>query len=261
MAALAKLVAGVLVWGALVLPGTDALAAGSTEIPLSDCFSSDNGDPVLTGLTVTPSVDVTDGAREVSFSLTAEDLGGPGPASGIRGVEVRFGEPVLDDPSDTIHVLRKDASGAWVGSAVVERGSSPGVLGIHHVFLKDRAGNRRFVETPETRAGRLPTSVEVTSTPDTTRPRLVDFRSTPGPVDTRRATRLVTFTATVVDAVPGVESSTCRAACGASRSRRSPSTVTSSGSVPSQAAPTRFGPACGSGDGSAAAPGRSIGSR
>ncbi len=205
MAALAQIVAGILVWGALVAPGGDAVAGGSAAIPLNECVSSDNGDPVLTGLTLTPSVDVTDAAQEVAFSLTAEDLGGPGPASGVRGVEIAFfGEPLVEDPFDSIQVLHKDASGAWVGAKVVERGSSPGALRVHHVYLRDRAGNRRFVDTTELERAGFATSVEVVSTPDTTRPRLVAFRSTPGPVDTRWASRVVTFTATVVDAVPGV---------------------------------------------------------
>lgn len=204
MVALSHIVASFLVWGAAVAPGGHALAAGPLATPLSDCVSSDNGDPVLTGLTITPAVDVTTAASEVSFSLTAEDLGGPGPASGIRRVEIAFGEPVLDDPADTIHVLRHDPSGAWVGAAVVERGSSPGLLRIHHVLLMDRGGNRRFIRMQELERAGFPTSVEVVSTSDTTRPRLVDFRSTPGPVDTRRASTLVTFTATAVDPVPGV---------------------------------------------------------
>ena len=203
MAALVQIISGVLVWGALVAPGPDVSAAGAA-VPLNDCVSSDNGDPVLTGLTVTPSVDVTGAAQEVVFSLTAEDLGGPGPASGLSGVEISFGEPLIDDPSDTFHELRQDATGAWVGSVVIERGSSPGPWRINHVALTDRARNNRFLRTAELQRAGFPTSVEVTSTPDTSRPRLVDFRSTSGPVDTRRASRLVTFTATVVDAVPGV---------------------------------------------------------
>ena len=78
MTDLSRILVGALMVGVLVAPGNEAASAKSPAIPLNDCVSSDNGDPVLTGLSVTPSVDVTDAAEEVSFSLAAEDLGGPG---------------------------------------------------------------------------------------------------------------------------------------------------------------------------------------
>jgi hypothetical protein len=204
MAALSHVIASLLVWGSVVAPLDEARAAGAAEIPLNDCISSDNGDPVLTGMTVTPFVDVTTEAKEVSFSLTVDDVGGPGPASGLRRVEVSFGEPLVDDFGDTYHVLHKDASGSWVGSVVVQPGSRSGPWQINGVFLTDRARNHRALWTEDLETARFPTAVAVTSTPDTTRPRIVDFRSTPGPVDTRRTSRLVTFTATVFDRVAGV---------------------------------------------------------
>ncbi|RYP89064.1 hypothetical protein EKO23_01150 [Nocardioides guangzhouensis] len=204
MAALTRVIAGLLMVGAVVVSGGGGAAVGSPAVPLNDCVSSDNGDPVLTGLTVTPAVDVTDVAHEVTFSLTAEDLGGPGPASGLRRVEISFGDPLVDDPFDTYHALHKDATGAWTGSVTVQPGSSPGRWTINGVFLRDGARNSRALWTEDLEQAGFPTTVDVISIRDTSRPRIVDFRSTPGPVDTRRASRVVTFTATVADPVPGV---------------------------------------------------------
>ena len=110
----------------------------------------------------------------------------------------------MDDPADTFHVLHEDASGAWVGSVVVERGSRAGPWHINGVILRDRAGNTRVLETHDLEQDGFPSSVEVTSTPDTSRPSIVSFRARPRVVDTRRARQLVTFTAKVADPVPGV---------------------------------------------------------
>ena len=175
--------------------GQRGRVARSPAIPLNDCVSSDNGDPVLTGLSVTPSVDVTDAAEEVSFSLAAEDLGGPGPASGLRRVEISFGEPLVDDPADTFHALHEDASGAWVGWWWSNAAVGAGPWRINGVILRDRARNTRVLETHDLEQDGFPSSVEVTSTPDTSRPSIVSFRAGPRVVDTRRARQLVTFTA------------------------------------------------------------------
>ena len=73
--------------------------------PLNDCVRHENGDPILTALTAPDVVDVTQGAQSVHFAITAVDLGGPGPASGLKAVWVAFGRSGFDEPGAEIHRL------------------------------------------------------------------------------------------------------------------------------------------------------------
>jgi hypothetical protein len=183
--------------GSLVLgiPGT------ATAAPLNDCASSDNGDPVLTSFSLSPSsVDVTNGARQVHFSLAVTDPGGPGPATGAKVVKVGFGPNVVGEGGPHMIVLTKNSAGLWVGSTVIPRWSKSGILVVRDVSLMDRAGNQRQIGGAELTSLGFPHSVTVTSIADTTKPILTAFTLTPRSVNTRTSTRLVTFTARATDA-------------------------------------------------------------
>jgi hypothetical protein len=199
------LLVGVLVAGLLIaLPPVAAHAA-----PLNDCVSSDNGDPILKSFRRTPAaVDVTARAKRVFFHLKVADLGGPGPASGVRRVWVGFGEaPSLDVNFVPIAKLRRNGAGAWVGSVVVPRWRRPGRVRLG-VLLGDKAENYRFVDPADLAAAGFPNRVLVRSTPDTTAPRLTSLGFTPRRVNTRRSPRTLTVTAKARDSQSRVRSIT-----------------------------------------------------
>jgi hypothetical protein len=171
----------------------------ATAAALNDCVNGDNGDPTLTSFSLWPSsVDVTKGGRQVHFSVTVSDLGGPGPASGTRSVRVAFGQHTGFERTPFVTLEKKEV-GVWVGSATVRRWSKAGTLAVQDVVIVDRAGNRRFVTGQQLGARGFPHAVSVTSTPDTTPPVLNAFTFTPHAVDTRTSTRRVIFTARVTD--------------------------------------------------------------
>ena len=194
------LLAAVLVSGfLLVAPAPSAHAA-----PLNDCVVSDNGDPVLTSFTRTPAVvDVTKGRKRVFFSLEVEDLGGPGPASGVGMVWVGFGgAPSMEDDFEVDPMpraeLAQNAAGTWVGSVVVPRWMRSGRVRLG-VLMEDNAENHRSMRPADLSDAGFPNQVMVTSTPDTTAPELTALRITPKQVDTRTRPQALTFTATTRD--------------------------------------------------------------
>ena len=187
-----------------LVPGGAAQAA-----PLNDCVSSDNGDPILRSFSRTPSaVDVTGGRERIHFALQVDDLGGPGPASGLSTVWVGLGEtPGLDEGLARVAELSLDDSGAWVGSIVVPRWSEPGRVRLG-VLLGDGAENYRSVDPKDLAAAGFPHRVTVRSTPDTTAPELTALRLSPRRLDTRTRSRTLTVTARARDTESGVKSIT-----------------------------------------------------
>jgi hypothetical protein len=107
-------------------PAADVGAAerAAATVPLSDCFSSDHGGQMLTGLWLSDSVvDVRRRQRIVHVTGTATDTGGPGPAAGIKRFSVAVGEMGEDyDVSLTGTRLRQDVDGMWRGTLTIPRG-------------------------------------------------------------------------------------------------------------------------------------------
>jgi hypothetical protein len=213
------LLGSVLVAGLLIaLPPVAAHAA-----PLNDCVSSDNGDPILKSFRRTPAVvDVTARAKRVFFNLKVADLGGPGPASGVRKVWVGFGEaPSLDVNFVPIAKLRRDGAGAWVGSVVVPRWRRPGRVPLG-VLVGDKAENYRFMEPADLAAAGFRNGVMVKATADTTAPRLTSLRFAPKRLNTRRSPRTLTVTAKARDSQSGVRSITVNGQMGSQNLTRDP---------------------------------------
>lgn len=105
-------------------PGHRAAPTADRVSPASRCFpSTDNGDPVLTGLETSRQRAVARGGRRtVTFTVTAEDTGGPGPASGVTGGTVYVGlHPHVDAASQRVSRtrLRPDGHGRLVATWTV----------------------------------------------------------------------------------------------------------------------------------------------
>jgi hypothetical protein len=188
---------GMSVLCAAVLTATLATVIQSVQLPaahaapLGDCWSSDNGDPVLTSVTLSQAkVDVTDAAHTVRVTADADDTGGPGPAVGLRQVDVH----VVDRANkfDNYHHVRmqRTKTGEWAGKLRVPRWSTPGIWRIATVDLTDQVGqqdsyggenSRNLTAVPGIHR------VQVTSrVTDATPPVLSAFAIRPHAVDVRR---------------------------------------------------------------------------
>ena len=167
-------------------PAEAAAVPTSGPVPLSPCVSSDNGDPDLTGFTVTPtSVDVREKAAWVTVTATATDDGGPGPATGVETVEAHsfLGE----------QPLVRQLDGSWRTRIHIPRGTERGRFSFSSIYLSDGAGHYRYYTSPWLHQNGYGIDVNVRSNPDKATPVLRDLRVTPGSVDTRRGAQRVRF--------------------------------------------------------------------
>ncbi len=203
--------------GVLVLLAATAvslpLTGAATAAPLSRCAPVENVAPVLDSLTIGPRVvDARSASQQVQVTAEAHDLGGPGPRTGVRSVELYL--------TNGRHVVMAWTGGhTWVGSTTVPRWSKPGPLAVRYAFLSDRAdfpdrtlsddggqfdvlyspgGQHSWAEVAGNR------TVEVLSTRDDTLPRITDVDLSPRKVDTRAGARYVYATARAFDGVSGV---------------------------------------------------------
>jgi hypothetical protein len=190
------------------VPTAVPVSAGTRApaVAVSDCWPTDNGDPVLTGLTTAPAVvDVTDGrTKNLTFRATAQDTGGLGAPTGVRRVRVGYGR----EPSDVLRSanLHRDSTGSWSGSLPFYPGSGPtGPRTVTWVQVEDWAGNTREYRHAELAAMGMGFDFRfVAPTPDVHRPRLRSLAVSRVSVDLRTARRTITFTARLTDDVSGV---------------------------------------------------------
>jgi hypothetical protein len=95
-------------------PTQPAGARTAGDVPLSPCYSSDNGSPVLQRLTLDHKrLDTRRHARTLHVTIKARDTGGPGAAGGVTG-----GRVVLEtDEADWVdRPLRRTESGDWIAT-------------------------------------------------------------------------------------------------------------------------------------------------
>ena len=200
-------------WTLAVVLAAGSVVGTSTRpalaAPLNDCVASDNGDPVVTSVQVTPDpIDVTRAGRTVRFRLQVEDRGGPGPASGLSKVWLGFGGTPTPEggnfvlPYAQIRLVR-DAGGAWVGSILVPRGTRPGRVPLG-VLLEDNAHNVSLDNASDLEAAGLLSRITVQSRRDRRAPHLTSLRIRPRVVDTHTGPVTVTVTATARDRRAGV---------------------------------------------------------
>jgi hypothetical protein len=188
------------------LLGREAAPARGPAVALSPCYDPDNARPVLTGLTVTPSVlrGVRRGAPStVQVTATAVDPGGPGRASGIdRFVVFAEGERSSTVISTDLHRVGQDTyRGVF---HLLGAPSGPRTLG---VSLADKAGNGNQVEytTSDLRALGFATGFTVGSRRvDQAPPRITALSVSPAVADLRHRGRTVRIRLRAVDDYTGV---------------------------------------------------------
>ena len=199
LAALSAVALTVGLWS--VVPGVPSQAE-----PLSDCWDSDNGDPLLTSVSLSPAeVDVTSARQTVTITAAAEDTGGPGPATGMR----RLDAYVVDRWGEYHRVgMTAGAPGEWSGALTIPRWAAPGAWRIDSVELVDRTGqqvsyggenSRDLAAVPGVHRVRVTSAVT-----DSTAPVLTGFSMRPDSVDTRNGSHYVRFTARARDDETGV---------------------------------------------------------
>ncbi len=180
-----------------------AVPSYAAPVALSDCVSADNGDPTVTAAAVSrTALDTRSGPQSVDLAVSATDTGGPGAASGVASISAQLWAPgyhvAPEDPVD----MTLGSDGSWHTTLVVPRGVRPGVYQPHLVVV-DRAGNGVAYGGGTERA--LPgTQVTVSSTEDSTRPRLTRLHLSRKKVDTRTAAARVRVVARATDGGAGV---------------------------------------------------------
>jgi hypothetical protein len=202
-------IAAIIVMGALLAAPTVAPEAAARDVspavPVSDCWPTDNGDPVLTALSISPTVvDVTTGRADVTFRATADDSGGPGALTGVRRIRVAYGRSAAE--SLRLATLHRDDAGGWVGSLPFYPGSGPaGARTVTDVRVEDWAGNERSYPRAELVAMGFAVDFElVAPVADRAKPRLRSLQVSRATIDLRTRGRTVTFLARLTDDVSGV---------------------------------------------------------
>lgn len=182
---------------ALVLPLLVTVSPGSAAsraVPLSDCVSSDNGNPVLLHASVSPSVvDVRTRPARVVIRVEVADSGGPGPAVGVQSVKA------------TLHggltvALSPWTETTWGQRVTIPRGIAPTEAGgLSSVELRDGARNfSRYAQT-WLAASDMPVGLSIRSVRDDRRPVLRDLWLSTTSVDTRHGPAAIQVSARVTD--------------------------------------------------------------
>jgi hypothetical protein len=177
---------------ALVAPLTGwtsmpAHAAGQVPaaVPASQCFRvTDNGDPVLTTFGISPvAIDSRLGSKDVTFTATAEDTGGPGAPSGVAGgtVYVSFddaGNWNLSAP------LKPDGNGGLTGTLTILKQYRTATRYVS-LAVNDVAGNTTMYTTADLEQMGLPTTFTTVTMPDVGAPSVRSVRLSTRTIDTR----------------------------------------------------------------------------
>jgi hypothetical protein len=178
--------------------------------PVNDCHSTDNGDPNLTSISLSPDVvDVSAAPARIDITATASDTGGPGAASGVRSVSVEMPEaPGGEVGFRDVRLSLDGSSGTWTGSMDLPQGSAAGRLRISQAFVRDQARQLQWYGPEDVPLSSVPGVhvITVKSLIDATPPKLTAFRFTPGSVNTTHRTRRVLVAARAHDPQSGVRS-------------------------------------------------------
>ena len=205
-AARAVLLAAVLGAG-LSAVGPGPAVGAPVPVPLNDCVPTDNGDPVVIGLTISPtSVDLSAGPRAVTVTVVAEDTGGPGPTTGIRSGSVNLAP--ADGPFGASHPLTPVSPTTWQARVLLVPATGRDGTLRPLVAFQDRAGGPgSYLTADELTAQGLAAAVEVRDpTPlDTRPPTMASLRLSTRSVDTRSGARSVAIQARWRDGRSGVD--------------------------------------------------------
>ena len=203
--------------GVVAVTGVAVLLAGGSvaparagdrspaQVPVSDCWPTDNGDPVLTGLALSSTqLDLRHGRQQLMVRVTVEDTGGPGPLTGIHDVAIGWARNPRYIGNQM--PVRHTSGNVWTGTLTLHPGEvRTGPAAVSAVFLTDWAGNHRDYRHDELAAMGFALGFDITAPAvDSQRPQLRELTITPAVVDVRRRSETVTLSAHLTDVGTGV---------------------------------------------------------
>ena len=168
--------------------------------------TSDITPPTLVSLTFNPTVDVTAASQNVPITAhVTDDL------SGVNFIQVAFVSPVFGASQTQIQFVDLSPpfnsppflNGNLQGSLPIPRYSENGTWRITSVFMGDNAGNRKSLSTSDLQAAGIPTTLNVTSIPDTTPPQVTNISLSSSSIDVSSGPQPLTVTLTLTDDVSG----------------------------------------------------------
>ena len=179
-----------------------------TSFTITSDTPQDSTAPTLTALSFTPSVDVTEGGRSVSFTVDASDAG-----LGVESVSINFARTWQGPSGVDEWVFLGGAfgddfdDGRSIATRFIDPATSAGSYAVEFLIIRDKAGNSRFYDASELATLGFQTSFTVTSTApsDTVAPTLTALAFSPV-VDVTTGGRNADFAAGASDDGLGVES-------------------------------------------------------
>ena len=186
---------------------TSVAGAADIAVPLNDCAETDNGDPLVTALDISPrTVDLRDGRQTVTVTVSAVDTGGPGAAIGVRAVYVNLSKDGVGGGGTGAPAVQV-APGTWQARLRLARGTGIGGTLLPLVSFRDGNGGVGSYLTADQLAAQGFTATAVVRHPgpqDASPPVMTAFRLSARSVDSRRHDRHVVVRARWRDDLSGV---------------------------------------------------------
>jgi hypothetical protein len=187
-----------------------AALAGFARTPLF--AACDTTAPVLTGFNVGPStIDTTSSSQDVTCSLTVTD-----DLSGVAGFSCQLAPPPPEGPKfqrphciATAPTSGTPRNGVWSCVMTMPRYSHAGVWTVSQVVALDAVGNKIVYTSSQLVGLGYPSSLTVTSDPDTLPPVQTAVSLSPGTLDVSSGPQNLTCNMTVTDDKAGVLGSAC----------------------------------------------------
>jgi len=182
---------------------TDQLKTVGFPTTLQVTSIPDTTPPVLTAFSFSPSaVNVATAPATVTATAQATDN-----LSGVDYVYVAFASPSgAHDMGGNMYLISgSNLNGTFQGAIEVPPNSEAGTWTVTDVTALDNAGNSAIYYTSQLQTMGFPTSLQVTSIPDTTPPVLTGFTFSPSAVNVATAAATVTATAQATDNLSGVD--------------------------------------------------------
>lgn len=170
--------------------GNDAISIPEQKFVFS---ASDMMAPVLTGLTLPTTIDVTKTSQTANFKANFIDDN-----SGVHSIRLDFDKSVGNYP---YYVANLDKTGS--GSKTVYVGNQDGIVKVTNLYVKDFAGNEKSYSASDLQKLEIPTAFQIVK--DTTAPYLTSL-TLPSKIDVTAGKQDATFSAKAGDDGVGVSS-------------------------------------------------------
>ena len=174
-----------------------ALVVGS--LPLA---AQDTTPPTIVSLSYLPaSADVTVNPQTIAFTMHVTD-----DISGVQFITATFTSPSHAQTQNAFLSLSTGTAldGTFTGNATIPKFAESGSWTLS-VFIGDKAGNSTILTTGVLAAAGFPTTLPVTSNPDTTAPTVTNISFSAASLDVSAGPQTLTVTLTLTDSPAGVD--------------------------------------------------------